>query len=199
VVRKRFWIDRDRLGQALPILYRRGIRYVTFQGGEPLMHRGIDQLVRDAKTAGLRPALITNGWRLPEMIGPLIDMGLATLKVSIDSHSLTEHERNRGLPGVGERIRQGLAIARKRGLPTFASVTVNRLVQYDALPKVLGDLGFDCIVFSYPRRKPLGSSSLAYSKHSRLIDYDFAELVHIFEAIKSLKKIVSGLECDGFY
>ena len=37
VVRDRRWIDRGRLAQALPILHRRGIRYVNFQGGEPLM------------------------------------------------------------------------------------------------------------------------------------------------------------------
>ena len=189
VVRDRFWVDRDRLAEALPILYRRGIRYINFQGGEPLMHRAIDWLVQDAKTAGMQPTLITNGWLLPDKIERLIAAGLSTLIVSIDSHSMTEHERNRGLPGVGERIRQSLAIARKHGVPRLASVTVNRLVRYDALPELLRDLGFSSAVFSYPRWKPLRSSSLSYNEHSRLIDFNSAELVRDLEAIKSLNEL----------
>jgi len=187
VVRDRRWIDRGRLAQALPILHRRGIRYVNFQGGEPLMHRAIDGLISDARSAGMRPGLVTNGWLLPQLIGRLVAAGLATLLVSIDSHSIGEHERNRGLLGVGERIRQGLTVARKHGVPTLASVTVNRLVRYEALPETLADLGFDSVIFSYPRRQPFGSSSLVYSGESRLIDFDSAELVRALEAIKSLK------------
>ena len=187
VVRDRRWIDRARLAQAMPILHRRGIGYVNFQGGEPLMHRAIDGLVSDARSAGMRPGLVTNGWLLPQLIDRLIGAGLATLLVSIDSHSMTEHERNRGLPGVGERIRQGLAVARKHGVPTLASVTMNRLVRYEALPETLCDLGFDSVIFSYPRRQPFGSSSLVYSENSRLIDFDSEELVRALEAIKSLK------------
>jgi MoaA/NifB/PqqE/SkfB family radical SAM enzyme len=187
VVRDRRWIDRARLAEALPILHRRGVRYINFQGGEPLMHPAIDGLVDDARSAGMRPGLVTNGWLLPQLIGRLLAAGLATLLVSIDSHSMADHERNRGLPGVGDRIRQGLAMARSHGVPTLASVTVNRLVRYEELPKTLADLGFDSVIFSYPRRQPFGSSSLVYSENSRLIDFDSTELVRALEAIKSLK------------
>jgi MoaA/NifB/PqqE/SkfB family radical SAM enzyme len=38
IVAERLWIDRDRLASALPILFGRGIRYLNFQGGEPLLH-----------------------------------------------------------------------------------------------------------------------------------------------------------------
>ena len=79
VVRDRRWIDRARLAQALPILHKRGIRYVNFQGGEPLMHPAIDGLVADARSAGMRPGLVTNGWLLPQLIERLLAAGLATL------------------------------------------------------------------------------------------------------------------------
>jgi len=187
VVREKRWIDRAGFTRALPLLYRRGIRYVNFQGGEPLMHREIAELVAAAREAGMRPALITNGWHLPQLVEQLCTAGLHTLLVSIDSHSMEEHERNRGLPGVGERIRSGVATARRHGIPALASVTVNRLVRYDGLPGLLHDLGFDAVTFSYPRREPFGSSSLVYGD-SRLIDFETAELDRALESIRLLKR-----------
>src|SRR5262249_34366898 len=181
------WIDRRQLAEAFPILRRRGIRYVNFQGGEPLLHQEIEGLVADARGAGLTPALITNGWGLPQKIDRLAAAGLRTLLVSIDSHAIEAHERNRGLRGVGERLRQGLAAARRHGLATLASVTVNRLVRYEALPELLRDLAIDAVTFSYPRRPPLGSTSMAYGDQSPLVDFSPAELVSALQEIQALK------------
>lgn len=188
IIKEKRWLDALEFTRALPILHRRGIRYLTFQGGEPLLHPKISTLVADTRAAGVRPALITNGWLLPQKIESLVRAGLGTLLVSIDSHSLAEHERNRGLPGVGERIRQGLTIARRNGIPTIASVTVSRLVKYEALPDLLNELGFDAVGFSCPRRAPLGSSSMVFNPDSTLINFQTRELVHALETIKSLKK-----------
>src|SRR5215831_4842440 len=92
VVKDHRWLDAGRFADALPILHRRGIRYVNFQGGEPLLHRAIDRLVADVRAAGMRPALITNGWWLPKKIDDLAAAGLGTLLISIDSHSMPAHE-----------------------------------------------------------------------------------------------------------
>jgi MoaA/NifB/PqqE/SkfB family radical SAM enzyme len=188
LVRDRRWIDRAGLARAWPILHRRGIRYVTFQGGEPLLHPEIADLVGEARRAGMRPGLITNGWLLPQKIEALAAAGLERLVVSIDSHVLSEHEANRGLKGLGARIRRGLARARRHGIATLASVTVNRLVRYEALPDLLAELGFDAVSFSYPRREPLGSSSLAYGGDSPLVAFADAELCAALEAIKALSR-----------
>ena len=51
---------------------------------------------------------------------------------------------------------------------------------------MLLDLGFDFTTFSYPRRKPLGSSSLVCGNYSALVDFDSEEFD--FESIKRLKK-----------
>jgi MoaA/NifB/PqqE/SkfB family radical SAM enzyme len=188
IIKDKRWIDHADFARALPILYRRGVRYISFQGGEPLLHPKIEGLVADAHANGMRPVLITNGWLLPQKIDGLIAAGLGTLLVSIDSHSLADHERNRGLQGVGERVREGLAIARHNGIPTLASVTVNRLVKYELLPELLLWLGFDGVTFSYPRREPLGSSSMVYNAKSSLVSFQTEELVQALEAIKALKK-----------
>ena len=115
------------------------------------------------------------------------EAGLRMLLISIDSHSIEQHERNRGLHGLGDRIREGLAHARARGIPAYASVTVNRLVHYAELPGLLDSLGFDSVIFSYPRRLPFGSSSLVYSDTSPLIDFEAEELVDSLSEIDSLR------------
>jgi MoaA/NifB/PqqE/SkfB family radical SAM enzyme len=184
----RRYIDLAEFTRALPILRRRRIRYMTFQGGEPLVHPDIVGLVRAAAQAGIECGLITNGWFLPEHIDALVAAGLRRLLVSIDSDRMAKHEHNRGLSGLKRRIVEGIARARKLGIPSWASVTVNRLVDYEALPGALEQLGFEAVSFSYPRREPFGSSSLVYSEHSALLDQKPEELLESLEAIRRMKR-----------
>jgi MoaA/NifB/PqqE/SkfB family radical SAM enzyme len=186
------YVDSDAFAPALPILHRRGIRYITLQGGEPLVHPDIVRLVSQTTTNGISCAVITNGWFLPRYIRSLESAGLDRLIISIDSANLAEHERNRGLEGLASRIAEGIAQAHAFGLPVQASVTVNRLIDYDQLPDTLRRLGFDCVSFSYPRREPFGSSSLVYGGESRLVDLDGAELLAALAAIGRLR---NGFRC----
>jgi MoaA/NifB/PqqE/SkfB family radical SAM enzyme len=181
------YLDAEAFARALPILHRRGIRFLTFQGGEPLVHRAIVPLVSLTVSAGISCAIITNGWFLPRYIDALAEAGLSRLIMSIDSADLAEHERNRGLEGLERRLAGGIARARERGLPVQASVTVNRLVRYDQLPETLRRLGFDNVAFSYPRREPFGSTSLVYGE-SGLIDLDRDELLTALDAIAQLRR-----------
>ena len=166
---------------------------MTFQGGEPLLHPDIALLVSRASAAGMEVGVITNGFLLPQHIESLAKAGLDFLHVSIDSHSLETHERNRGLTGLGERVREGLAHARRAGIITFASVTVSRLVDIDKLPPFLRDLGFDGIIFSYPRRESGSHLPLGFGAETPLNDYQGHELAAIYESIKKLKKIIPVL------
>jgi MoaA/NifB/PqqE/SkfB family radical SAM enzyme/phosphatidylglycerophosphate synthase len=184
------WIDPEKFAEALPIMYRRGIRHLTFQGGEPLLHPAIEDLISQSRSAGMRVGLITNGWLLSQHIEPMAKAGLSFLFVSIDSHSMEEHERNRGLPGLGGRIRDGLILARRLNITTLASVAMSRLVDFERLPLLLLDLAFEGVNFSYPRRD--GSSRpLAFGAETPLTDYDGRELTAAFEAIKTLKRRLS--------
>lgn len=184
----RRYVDAEDFARALPILHRRGIRYVTFQGGEPLVHPDIVRLVSDTAASGIRATLITNGWFLPRYIDALAAAGLTNLIVSIDSAEFDVHEKNRGLDGLAARIAEGIARARSLGLRVQASVTVSRLVHYDKLPETLKRLGFDAVEFSYPRREPFGSTSLVFGGESKLVDFNRAELLDALAAIAKLKK-----------
>jgi hypothetical protein len=67
-------------------------------------------------------------------------------------------------------------------------VTVNRLIDYDRLPELLAELGFDAVTFSYPRREPFGSTSLVFSMDSSLVAFGKDELIDALDKIKALRK-----------
>ncbi|MGF6381008.1 MoaA/NifB/PqqE/SkfB family radical SAM enzyme [Paraburkholderia atlantica] len=184
----RRYLDPDEFARALPILRRRRIRYMTLQGGEPLVHPQIASLVASATRAGIQCGVITNGWFLPRHIKQLAAAGLKRLLISIDSADMREHEHNRGLRGLEARIREGITQAHSFGIEVCASITVSRLVRYESLPETLNRLGFDAVVFSYPRREAFGSSSLVYDEDSKLVDLNTDELLDALNAIASLKK-----------
>src|SRR5438270_3621445 len=184
------WIDADRFEAALQILHDRGIRYISFFGGEPLLHPRLPEMIAMSTAKGMGPALITNGWLLASKLDQLAAAGLKTVYVSIDSALMSEHEANRGLKGLGERIRRATARMPGLGMTALAQVTMSKLIgDYRALVPLLQKLGFEAVAFSYPQRARLGSSSLAWSADSNLMKFTDAELVQAFEAVDDLRKI----------
>ena len=177
------WINADQFDAALQILFDRGIRYVSFFGGEPLLHPRLSDMIAMSIAKGMGPALITNGWLLSSKLDQLAAAGLKTVYVSIDSPLISEHEANRGLKGLGERIRKATSRMPKLGMTAIAQVTMSKLIEdYSALVPLLQQLGFEAVAFSYPQRIRLGSSSLAWSADSDLMKFTDSELVHAFEA-----------------
>src|SRR5207302_6145520 len=112
--------------------------------------------------------------------------GISSFIISNDAATVESHERNRGLPGVCEKIREANRQLKKLKIHATASVTMSRLVDYEALPDFLESLGFTSVTFSYPLRQ-LGSSFLGYSD-SQLVDFTNEELDAAFEQIKRDRK-----------
>lgn len=181
------WLDANRFGDALALLHRRDIRYVSFFGGETLLHPRLPDMIAQVVSRAMVPSVITNGWLLPKRLDELAEAGLKTVYISIDSASMADHEANRGLKGLEKRIREATARMPKMGMLPMAQVTMNRLVSdYRALIPALRDLGFAALAFSYPQRAALGSTTLAWSNESKLVNFSDTELVAAFEAVKAL-------------
>ena len=187
-VRDLRWMDADRFGAALDILRGRGIRYVSFFGGEPLLHPRLEEMIAAAAAREMVPAIITNGWLLSGRLPGLADAGLKTVYVSLDAASVAAHEGNRGLNGLVERIRCATAQMLELGMTAVAQVAMSKLIQnYAALGPFLRELGFVAVAFSYPQQARLGSSSLAWSESSQLMNFSSAELVAAFDAVDGLR------------
>jgi MoaA/NifB/PqqE/SkfB family radical SAM enzyme len=184
------WLDANRLNSASEILYRRGIRYVSFFGGEPLLHPDLPRMIAGSVAQGMVPAIITNGWLLPKKLNELVTAGLKNVYVSIDAASIAAHEQNRGLNGLCRRIREANARMRQLDMMPMAQVTMSKLVHdYAALVPFLRELDFAAVAFSYPQAARLGSSSLAWSSSSDLVNFSDRELEQAFESVDQLRRV----------
>jgi MoaA/NifB/PqqE/SkfB family radical SAM enzyme len=184
------WIDAEQFPAALDILHRRGIRYLNIFGGEPLLHPKLMEMLAAAVEKNMGPAMITNGWLLPAKLDQLAQTGLKNVYISIDSPVIEEHEANRGLKGVCERIKAATSRMPALGITPVAQVAMSRLVKdYGELVPLLRDLGFSAVTFSYTQRARLGSSSLAWSSDSKLVNFSDVELANEFDEIDHLRKL----------
>ena len=172
----------------IDISVRNHIGYLLFVGGEPLIHKDLRSMVRYAAEQGIHPMICTNGslWTEQNM-RELASDGLSSVIMSIDSHDVAKHEKNRGLPDVCRKIQKANAFFTELGIQTTASVTASRLIEdYDKLPDFLRTLGFQSCTFSYPLTN-LASSYLSFSD-SNLVAYKTDELIEVFEKIKEMKE-----------
>jgi cyclic pyranopterin phosphate synthase len=96
---------------------RLGVRQVRFTGGEPLLRRGLTDIVRRAADLAPRPqlSLTTNGIGLARLAGPLREAGLDRVNVSLDTldqQTFIELARRDRL----DDVLAGLAAAAEAGL-----------------------------------------------------------------------------------
>jgi cyclic pyranopterin phosphate synthase len=100
-----------------------GIEKIRLTGGEPLLRKGLLDLIRE--TAQLKPAfgsapidiaLTTNGHLLAPLAKPLKDAGLSRVTVSMDAVDPETFARITRVPGSFERVQAGIRAAQDAGL-----------------------------------------------------------------------------------
>ena len=99
-----------------------GISKVRLTGGEPLLRKGLVEMVRELATmttverAPLDIALTTNGHLLADMAQPLADAGLSRVTVSMDAVDRERFARITRVPNGYERVLAGVRAAQRAGL-----------------------------------------------------------------------------------
>ncbi|MEO5665207.1 MAG: GTP 3',8-cyclase MoaA [Nocardioides sp.] len=106
----------DEIVRLITIAVRRlGIAEVRFTGGEPLVRRGLVDIVRRTHELGVETSLTTNALGLSRMAGALREAGLDRINVSLDTvrpetfNEITRRDRLKD-------VIAGLAAAREAGL-----------------------------------------------------------------------------------
>jgi GTP 3',8-cyclase len=105
-----------------------GIEKIRLTGGEPLLRRGLLEMIRELSqlrtldAAPLDLALTTNGHLLEDLAQPLREAGLSRITVSMDAVDAEKFTRITRVPDSYERVLAGIRAAKRAGL---APVKVN--------------------------------------------------------------------------
>ncbi|MGA2977216.1 MAG: radical SAM protein [Spirochaetia bacterium] len=123
-----------------------GICILAFTGGEPLLRPDIFDLIAHVNQRKAMPILFSNGLLLTqENVERLVDAGLYTLFLSLDSPSAEEHDRLRGIPGLFDRAIEGALKLKSKGvllgISSYASRTGTSRGDYRALYEVAQQIG----------------------------------------------------------
>ena len=119
------------------IAVRLGVTKVRVTGGEPLVRKGVPELVR--KLAAIPEiqdlALTTNGVLLPQLAEPLYQAGLRRINVHLDTLDRERFARITRRDELG-RVLEGLALVKRLGFGPIKinAVAVKDLVEPDLVP-----------------------------------------------------------------
>ncbi|QQS39800.1 MAG: GTP 3',8-cyclase MoaA [Acidobacteriota bacterium] len=116
--------------RASRVFVRLGIEKIRLTGGEPMLRRDLEKLVKslsELKSEGLKDiALTTNGFSIPAKAKLLKDSGLDRITISLDSLDPKNFEDITGVDKLGE-VLEAIEAAREAGLePIKANAVIVR-------------------------------------------------------------------------
>ncbi len=135
------WMPRNRIltfeeiTRVVRILTRMGVVKVRLTGGEPLVRKGVEELVRGLSSiSGVEQlAMTTNGFFLTEKASALKGAGLMAVTVSLPSLDRKRFERITGVDGL-DRVLRGVDAALDEGFdPVKVNATIVRGLNDDEI------------------------------------------------------------------
>lgn len=129
-----------------------GVTNVILVGGEPLLHKGVFELIAGIDPAKANVIMFSNGELLtPANCRKLKDAGLFGLYVSLDDTQAARHDAARARPGLFDKACRGLRNANEAGLVAGISsyLTHDKLAagEFDAMMELGRTLGAREITF----------------------------------------------------
>ena len=189
----------DLLEQAIDKLYDLDVRYIQFTGGEPLLYPYLNRVIEYASESGMLMTVVTNGSLLDEKRAKaLAESRVQGVSISVDHYDRGVFEQNRGIPGLADRVAEGVQHLRDNGLPAQASTTISKLLDLEAgdylkLIEHNQRLGFDGTYFCYPMTDMRSN----YALGGEIVEFKKDELAKIITYIKALKR--QGYPIDNSY
>lgn len=120
--------------------------WVVFCSGEFLLRKDSFELVSFARSLGLCPIIVTNGTTInTKTLRKLKESGIHELIFSLDNARKEEHDSNRGMKGLFDKVIAGIKTAKSFGIPvriwTFTMKNeAKKIAELEALGRKLGVL-----------------------------------------------------------
>ncbi len=171
---------------------------IQFVGGEPLLKPGIIDLIRSASKKGYFTSLTSNGFLINRrMAFQLIDAGISSLALSLDSIDKKVHDHMRGRHGVYKRVMKALKYLAQYRYPeqsicvvsTITSMNIDGLVALADWAEENNDI--TCITFqvlSQPFYTPEDPNWYTNDQFSSLVPKDMEKVKSIIDALIERKE-----------
>lgn len=174
--------------RAIDALRKLGVGIVSLTGGEPFLNRDLFDIAEYASREGLVVFTGTNGTLLtPEIAARLARTEVQAVWISYEGPDAATFDRNRGVPGLTETIRQGLSYLRDAGVTAYCICVINRTVMdVRAFIEHIADMGYDKVKFDYPMTR-LESSYLGFSDWPDLV-LTASEMRSVIDQILAAKR-----------
>lgn len=149
----------EELGKLSELLIARGVRKIRLTGGEPLVRRGVLDLVRllgDRVGDGLdEVTMTTNGTQLAGVADVLVAAGMRRINVSLDS---LDPERFRMVTRRGDlaKVLGGIEAARQAGLEIKINMVALKGINEDEFDRMLAWCGERGFTLTLIETMPLG-------------------------------------------
>ncbi|MDD5560754.1 MAG: radical SAM protein [Candidatus Omnitrophica bacterium] len=175
-----------------------GKAQVQFVGGEPLLKKGILDLIKHADKRGLTTTMTTNSFLLnDDFFDRIMNSGLDTLVLSLDSLEKQTHDFLRGVDGVYERVMETInRFSRKRNnLMRLHIVTtimhqnlddISELAEWANQHDAIANISFQAI--TQPFFTPPDNEWYRKKEYSFLWPSDLEKVNFVLERLKDLKE-----------
>jgi radical SAM protein with 4Fe4S-binding SPASM domain len=117
---------------------------LVFSGGEPLCRDDLFELIGQAESLGIIPALATNGTMIDSAVAEHIrDSGIMRVSVSLDGATAGIHDKLRRLPGSFNKAIEGIGYLREQNVPFQINMTLTKhnAHQIEDVYNLAGSLG----------------------------------------------------------
>lgn len=178
------------------IVARLGVMYVSITGGEPLLRKDLEEVIKKIKQKNsVYIGLITNGWLLTvERAKKLLAAGVDQLAVSLDFPD-NRHDDFRGLPGLFARISKIMPEIGKLG---FDNVILNTVIMRDNLDDIVNiaelarSWGIKVSYSAYDSGKSSNGHLWIDSQHQK-------KLENIIEEVLKQKSLYGNVRSSDYY
>jgi radical SAM protein with 4Fe4S-binding SPASM domain len=166
-----------------------GVPVILFSGGEPLMRKDLFQLIRLAKSLGIRTALSTNGTVITDDIAKQIqDIGFSEVGISLDGIGET-NDHFRGKKGAFDAALTGIRKCKALDLRVSLRLTITQhnFEDIPAIMKLVEDEGIERVCFYH----------LSYSGRGEIIRKEDVDLSVTRAAVDEICRIALDLYSRG--
>lgn len=169
-----------------------GVILFTFQGGEVLLNRDLERIIKACKPEMSMVQIFTNGLLLSEKrIKELAEWGVDSVCLSIDSLDASDHDAFRGRKGVLNKALESLRLLRKYRIVPHIHTTITH---QSLRSKGMNDLVEFCIENKYRLTFLIGQMAGNWRQRYDILitKEDAAYMQSLFEKYPFIKRDIHG-------